>query len=71
MKEKTVYAILLILLVIGLPSLFVGTDLFTQGLTIEKINEAALDCHRGGLQSYVSARNHSGEPVTIKCRGFD
>ena len=63
--------IIAIFIVFGLACLFLGTDLLRQGLTIEKINEAALDCHRGGLQSYVSARNHSGEPVTIKCRGFD
>jgi len=75
MKEllKWILCIVMIgmFIVACLAGLFLGTDLLKQGLTIEKINEAALDCHDAWLQPYVSARNHSGEPVSIKCRGFD
>ena len=51
--------------------LFLGTDLYRQGLTIAEVNDEALNCHRAGLQSYVTAKNDDGDPISISCRGFD
>ena len=48
-----------------------STNLFTTKLTSGEITTRALDCHRAGLQSYITERNSQSEATDTGCRGFD
>ena len=58
-------------LIIGLIWMFLCTDWFFQPLSIEQIYQKTEECRKAWLQSYVSERNFNGDPVNIKCRGFE